>query len=408
MYGKRGFEKSIKMEEKRKTYTAADFANYHSGNMASGEMHALEKAALEDPFLADALEGYRYTSQAAPDIQRLKVAVTNRVNRKKVFSTGSVRENLWWRVAAVFILVGLAGYFIFNISNNQERPLAKQERSVSETPLAGTTKTVSPVGSEEITRQNNSQSTEGTPGGERTTTATLPGPSPSEISSSQRHRTESDLKTNGSSPPIIAKTSPAPEERKASGAFLQRDDSLNAAAFTPPAGEERVILQAERTSDFNRKTLKDKPALAYARKQIADSPQFLLRQAKDSVVAQAATKEETPLFNQEKGGKVAGTNPQPDELFEIPGDSRLRPKEGQERFAEYLAKHRTPVRNAIGQLLHGKIQLQFEIDDTGKPKNITILKSACKACELQAVELLEKGPSWEGDILEKGILILNF
>ena len=38
-------------------YTAADFERYHSGKMSAGEMHALEKAAMEDPFLADALEG---------------------------------------------------------------------------------------------------------------------------------------------------------------------------------------------------------------------------------------------------------------------------------------------------------------------------------------------------------------
>jgi len=31
-------------------------------------MHALEKAALDDPFLADALEGYLYTTTASDDI----------------------------------------------------------------------------------------------------------------------------------------------------------------------------------------------------------------------------------------------------------------------------------------------------------------------------------------------------
>jgi len=40
------------------TFTAADIEKYHKGLMSPKERHALEKAALDDPFLADALEGY--------------------------------------------------------------------------------------------------------------------------------------------------------------------------------------------------------------------------------------------------------------------------------------------------------------------------------------------------------------
>ncbi len=53
-------------------YTAADFERYHSGQMNESEMHALEKASLQDPFLADALEGYSYTSTSEKDISDLK------------------------------------------------------------------------------------------------------------------------------------------------------------------------------------------------------------------------------------------------------------------------------------------------------------------------------------------------
>jgi len=48
------------MKEKQKKYNAIDFARYHSGTMRPDEMYALEQAALEDSFLADALDGYVY------------------------------------------------------------------------------------------------------------------------------------------------------------------------------------------------------------------------------------------------------------------------------------------------------------------------------------------------------------
>ena len=39
-------------------YSAADIQRYVQGKLSAAEMHAMEKAALDDPFLADAMEGY--------------------------------------------------------------------------------------------------------------------------------------------------------------------------------------------------------------------------------------------------------------------------------------------------------------------------------------------------------------
>ena len=55
-----------------KLYTADDIMRYHSGLMPETEMHALEKAALEDPFLADALEGYLNTSIPKEDLAEIR------------------------------------------------------------------------------------------------------------------------------------------------------------------------------------------------------------------------------------------------------------------------------------------------------------------------------------------------
>ena len=45
-------------------YTAADIQKYWNGKLSAAEMHAMEKAAMDDPFLADALEGYKNTSSS--------------------------------------------------------------------------------------------------------------------------------------------------------------------------------------------------------------------------------------------------------------------------------------------------------------------------------------------------------
>ena len=46
------------MEEKENNYSADYIRKYLDGQLSDQEMQALEKAALEDPFLADAIEGY--------------------------------------------------------------------------------------------------------------------------------------------------------------------------------------------------------------------------------------------------------------------------------------------------------------------------------------------------------------
>ncbi len=72
-------------EKKYKNYTAADIEKYHRGLLSPGEMNQLEKAALDDPFLADALEGYKTTAaNISSDLSELEKKLEERVADKKV------------------------------------------------------------------------------------------------------------------------------------------------------------------------------------------------------------------------------------------------------------------------------------------------------------------------------------
>lgn len=94
-----------------KTYSAADIEKYQQGLLSDAERHAMEKAALEDPFLADAMEGY---ADAGPSLQAdlddLKKRLAQRTGEKtKVIPLGGAgRSPLRWMRAAVLIGV-LAG-----------------------------------------------------------------------------------------------------------------------------------------------------------------------------------------------------------------------------------------------------------------------------------------------------------
>lgn len=65
-----------------------DIERYLRGDMTPDEMHALEKKALEDPFLADALEGGSAISPAqfSSDVKALKQRVS-----EKTKTSGGIR-----------------------------------------------------------------------------------------------------------------------------------------------------------------------------------------------------------------------------------------------------------------------------------------------------------------------------
>lgn len=97
-------------------YAAADLMRYATGRMSSAEMHTLEKAALEDPFLAEALEGYKESVATQPE-----AVLQEQINRLDTIS-GKQKAPvipLWRRkvvqlvVAACF--VAGAGWLIFSL-----------------------------------------------------------------------------------------------------------------------------------------------------------------------------------------------------------------------------------------------------------------------------------------------------
>ena len=108
-----GNDKNIPM------YSSSDIERYLNGELSAPEMHALERAALDDPFLADALDGiksHRHLPERPPfheDVVQLQQRLQDRVAAGA--RPASVRP-LFMRYAAAMILLvglGLTAYYIF-------------------------------------------------------------------------------------------------------------------------------------------------------------------------------------------------------------------------------------------------------------------------------------------------------
>src|SRR6187549_711176 len=102
-----------------KSFSAADIERYHKGSMPAVEMHALEKAAMDDPFLADALDGYKIAGNASADLENLRNRLAERKGEAKLVVMNKRRGYSWLRVAAMVVIIAGAGILAYTLLNKQ-------------------------------------------------------------------------------------------------------------------------------------------------------------------------------------------------------------------------------------------------------------------------------------------------
>src|SRR5689334_6185961 len=104
-------------------YSAADIQRYVQGKLSAAEMHAMEKAALDDPFLADAIEGYQQAfdehkeSLVTGQLQQLQQQFNARTNRTaRVVAFKPFR---YWQAAAAAVVFIITGVWLFSLNKNE-------------------------------------------------------------------------------------------------------------------------------------------------------------------------------------------------------------------------------------------------------------------------------------------------
>ncbi|MEO6681427.1 MAG: hypothetical protein ABIN48_01255 [Ginsengibacter sp.] len=369
------------MDKKKKTYTAIDFARYYDGHMEAKEMHELEKAALVDPFLADALEGYMHTSSAVEDVQHIKSLLTEKTVQKKVRSIASVSRNVWWRVAAIFILIGVAGYFFFDMGEEEERTMAKNEWNHMD------------------------QSTGQILSSDSDTTVTTPEKEKREVDygSLQMNQTEdkeskeSVARLNHLSTHTQKQlTAPLPENFS-----LQKrieDTPLSVSDYAPLENKStdgnQIVSVSVLNADSPMRSFQKGEAVA---RSVSKNNEELSKVGATETRRKNQSAKVAPVYSSERISNVI-----------IPSQSKLLPIEGVENFSRYISKNMEEKIDENMKSLHGSIELEFYINKEGKPINIRVLKSDCPPCEKHAIALLENGPLWKGDMEERGEISFLF
>lgn len=390
--------------------------------MSAEEMNALEKAALGDPFLSDAIEGYiGNTTERKAGAHKDLEDLSNRLKIRLGEGQKQVAVPLfkWWKAAAVIILLAGAGVLVYTLMNTtqQNKTLATYEATAPLPPslqdtLAGNIISLNEPAAGILERSANQQ------------------PAPAAINNQPPGNKAAGKETVGNSK-MVASQKRSLKSRKPEQDLNTKDveqESVKEQMATVSVQQTAASSVAEKAPNtFSGKIVDEnnKPVpnatVVVINSQLgvsADSGGHFDFSFKDSLAsvsvnsvgfesAQATLK--TGLTNTEiKLQRNSDTNseviPTATDRAKNTGtpvksitstNPDIYPVTGWIEYNRYIEKNKKMPAGKEG--LQEELVLSFAIDNNGRPAQIQIEKPASSAVNAEAIRLLKEGPAWKNN-----------
>ena len=372
-----------------KIYTAADIIRYHSGKMPEAEMHALEKAALEDPFLADALEGYVNTATPNEDLSQIR----ERLSEKGGKIIPIKRSYTWIRIAALVVVILGIGYmsYYFN-SPKQNVIVAKNDTSRVEKKMdeaKANTEQETVVNKPPITADRE----------EYKTTRSLNKHKEKSINQPNRYFTQAD------SVSTIGNTDKSAEvkedQNEVTSAPSQKQNVLNGKVVdtkgkpVPNASitdNNNIVTRTDNSGQFNFKANDSTAQLNIAatgyetKNTKLNNGQTVILEPKGKQLNEVVVTA-LGIRREKKSLGYSTTKTQPT------ADSVSEPLIGWQKFNKYITDNiNVPAKEKEEK---GEVILSFETNKKGSPVKINVEKSLNTDSDKKAIKLLRDGPKWK-------------
>lgn len=441
-------------KENHINYTAEDIQQYLSGKLTPLQMNAIEKAALTDPFLAEAIEGYEGMQQEdwKKQLAELKEGFSQQKNTTaKVIALP--RKTNWFKYAAAILLIGgtaAISYWLINKKDNLQQ-------------IAQTVKTIDAPDSIQNAATNaeviaDSQKTNATAqtkpvedyfaavdkNAEAVTEKIKPDSnfiykpavqSPAEFAKVNGEKIKEDVvvnqqtssAANAATPPstlntangkegFYNKTATRQEELKKADAVEMRDKAsskdeqqLNRNFIAQVVGPDNIPLP------FANISIKSENFGTYADVQgnfRLVSPDSLLTveirsagyQPKSytlkSDVAQnkIVLAEDNLAFKQKTvvtGNTAARSTISRKATLLKDSVINVEPADGWDNYNTYVDNNIEIPDDILTKNIHGQVELSFDVKSNGSITNIKVDKSLCNNCDEVAKRLIEQGPQWK-------------
>ena len=402
--------------------------DYIRGLRKGKEAHRLEKESMQDPFLADAMDGYNQVEgNHEQRIEKLRMQVSAHSAKKK--NTYAIT----WSIAACLIIgFGISSYFLF-LKKSMTDEVFIAEESVSTklaepaaplTPAIPATPTVPATPQKEIALATTKVKTDSTP--------------VSEITARQANKKDMIAKIQATSQPqqgVLVATVPVMEEVSEETAALQEvvatmdtfesesdkkmklakvatilpQNNMIKGRVTNEKGEPLIGASVtykgtnigtitNMNGEFSLVKKDDKKRLTaqfigYDPVEIrVDTSRTMLiamnenKQALNEVVVvgYGAKKNKKSVT----AGIVVKGNEQANK------DITPQPVIGKRKFQKYLKENLVRPTDEKCAQVKGKVVLTFLVNKEGRPFSIKVKESLCESSDKEAIRLIQEGPDW--------------
>lgn len=382
---------------KHKIYTAEDIVRYHKGLLTPQEMHQMERAALEDPFLADAMDGYTHAEQPLEDIAALGKELDRRTKRKA--AVVPLRARSFLRIAALLLLLAGFGWiaYQYNTGNqdlavNREKAAAAEKESVVPPAVSADSiiLTYEPAPAQDQTRVQQPLRTkqQKAPGREEPVTAAAQ--PPADVAVAPVEREETVAKTAQPTPAPAAESSELAQSRGlVSSNFIsgkvvdQNNMAVPGAQVNVP--QQKTTVRADANGVFSVPAQDSSVTVTVQSVGYAERQASLKNNAANRVVLQPS---ETALNEVVISKKSSYRKQAAARRVTLDGAAPVSDARNYERFVLEQLKHFESQAAAAS----GTVELAFDLDAAGKPINIQIEQSLCTPCDTAAIKALQQGP----------------
>lgn len=438
-------------KEKNIIYTARDIEQYLAGNLSPLQMHAMEKAALDDPFLAEAIEGYEamQNKEWNNHLVALREEIAGKGAVAKVIPLHKSKNN-WWKAAAAVIIIGGGATFTILFNNNKEEEVSKPQIAQAKTtfndsvivpanmPPASVTKSLIPSASATIEEKKT------LPGSiakldelakmEEKYIANPTGPQLKPVTPAATAIAPENNNAVAAAPPVNNNPSAAGNnadlakeinaESNKSAAKQNDDEFLNRQRSQAPAKKEAVlnnfftaqVVSADNSPlPFTNISIKKENFGTYAdakgmvRLVSTDSvlqvevksvgyqaKTFALRrnQTQTKIILQedeTAFRDKTVIGNADMAGSKRSRR------ATLLKDSvvNVEPADGWDNYNTYVANNLDIPESKLKGDVHGEVELTFDVKSNGTISNIRVNKSLGAEYDEAAKRLILEGPQWK-------------
>lgn len=358
-----------------------DIERYLRGEMTAQEMHALEKEALRDPFLSDALEGAQNsnTDHFLFDLKELQSSVANRSGKRR-----PKMISMWnWSIgiAAGLLLVAVSGIYLIGNLSDKQKALAENVETVDPSALGNTSYDTIEIVMPRV-RPAIASAHEPARIARVTTGSTIRRPSEIEVEANltdpatiqiQRNREESRSSAMLSlNPKVIKGTVTSSED----GAVLPGVNVVvkgtNIGTITDAEGKYEITLnQPGQKLEFSFIGVKTIEAETRNKSNVNVTLTPDYESLSEVVVTGKEIKQED------------------NKTFNL-----AEPQGGKDAYTKYLQQKLVYPEQALKNQVEGRVTIQFTVDNNGNLSNFKVLSSLGFGCDDEAIRLVREGPAW--------------